>query len=60
MSTVMSLVERVGMAEDVFGEPYCTQPLARGATVPFENMAVMNQFIRAFKARGPFRETEDG
>eukprot|EP00969_Alexandrium_andersonii_P109031 4810116-Alexandrium_andersonii.AAC.1 len=43
----MSLVERVGMSEDVFGEPYCAQPLARGVTVP------------AFKARGPVRATED-
>eukprot|EP00969_Alexandrium_andersonii_P103612 4571824-Alexandrium_andersonii.AAC.1 len=55
----MSLVERLGMTEDVVGEPYCTQPLARGATVPFESVAVMNQFIRTFRARGPFKGTED-
>eukprot|EP00969_Alexandrium_andersonii_P120409 5323419-Alexandrium_andersonii.AAC.1 len=59
MSTVMSLVKRLGMSEDVVGEPYCTQPLARGATVPFESMAVMNQFIRAFRVRGPFKGAED-
>eukprot|EP00969_Alexandrium_andersonii_P168566 7449835-Alexandrium_andersonii.AAC.1 len=56
----MSLVERVGVADEVCGEPYCTQPLARGATVPFESVAIMNQFIRAFKRRGPFRASEGG
>eukprot|EP00969_Alexandrium_andersonii_P127123 5618786-Alexandrium_andersonii.AAC.1 len=47
----MEILERVGVANEVCGEIYSTQPLAKGGNIPFGDMNAVNRFCRTFKTR---------